>query len=63
MSEKSHAQLIAWLQDQGHSPEEIDKVLAKVAEYDGRTAHESIFDSIESGAFDIGAIIKEALDS
>ncbi len=62
MSETSHAQLIAWLQDQGHSKEEIDKILAKVAEYDERTAHESVFDSIESGAFDLAAIIKEALE-
>lgn len=61
MSETSHAQLIAWLEDQGHGPEAIDRILAKLAEYDARTVHESVFDSIDSGAFDLSTIIKEAL--
>lgn len=59
--ETRHAQLIAWLQDQGHSEEQIQRILAKVAEYDERTIHESVFDSIESGAFDLSKIIEEAL--
>ncbi|WP_425396752.1 hypothetical protein [Aeoliella sp.] len=57
-----HAQLVAWLENQGHSIDEIDKILAKVAEYDAKTVHESIFDSIEEGAFDIQKIIDEALE-
>lgn len=61
MADTRNAQLVAWLEDQGHSPEEIQKILEKVAEYDQRTAHESVFDSIESGAFDLSAIIDEAL--
>lgn len=60
--ETRHAQLVAWLQDQGHGEEQIEKILAKVAEYDKRTVHESVFDSIESGAFDLGTIIQEALE-
>lgn len=59
--ETRHAQLIAWLQDQGHGEEQIQRILAKVAEYDERTVHESVFDSIETGAFDLSKIIEEAL--
>ena len=54
-------ELVEWLREQGHTPPEIEKILAKVAEYDARTLHESIFDSINRGHFDIGAIVREAL--
>lgn len=60
--ETRHAQLVAWLENQGHSPREIEKILAKVSEYDTQTVHESIFDSIETGAFNIKKIIGEALE-
>lgn len=62
MSDHQNAQLIAWLEDRGHSSEEIERILAKVDEYDKRTVHDSVFDSIQSGAFDLGSLIKEALD-
>jgi len=62
MSEARHAQLIAWLEDQGHNAQEIDRIMAKVAGYDERTAHESVFDSIDSGGIDLAAIIREALE-
>lgn len=62
MSDTQHAQLIAWLEDQGHTPAEIEKILAKVAEYDAQTLHESIFDSISSGTIDIEQLVREALD-
>lgn len=58
--ETRHAQLIAWLENQGHSQDDIEKILAKVAEYDAKTVHESIFDSIDEGDFDIQQIIDEA---
>ncbi|MEO0532194.1 MAG: hypothetical protein AAF266_16735 [Planctomycetota bacterium] len=61
MSDHQHAQLIAWLEDRGHTSDEIDRILAKVKEYDERTVHESVFDSIESGAFDLAKVIDEAL--
>lgn len=61
MSDNRHAQLVAWLEDQGHPSEAIERILEKVAEYDARTVHESVFDSIETGAFDLAAVIKEAL--
>jgi hypothetical protein len=61
MSESPNEQLITWLQEQGHSPAEVDKIMAKVAEYDAQTLHESIFDSISSGTIDIEKIVREAL--
>lgn len=61
MSENQHAQLIAWLEDQGHSPAEIEQIMAKVAEYDAQTVRESIFDSINSGKIDIEKLVREAL--
>lgn len=56
-----NAQLIAWLEDQGHTEAEIDKILAKVAEYDDRTVHEAIFDSIDSGNINLAKLVKDAL--
>ena len=56
-----HAELVTWLTERGHTPDEIAKILAKVAEYDARTINESIFDSIDTGDFDLGPLIKEAL--
>ena len=56
-----HEELTAWLTERGHSPDEIAKILAKVAQYDAQTIQESIFDSIDSGDFDLSALIKEAL--
>ena len=57
-----HQELVEWLREQGHNPDEIEKILAKVAEYDAQTLHESVFDSISRGHFDLSAIIEEALD-
>ena len=56
-----HAELISWLKGAGHSESEIEKILAKLAEYDAQTMHESVFDSIETGKFDIASLIQEAL--
>lgn len=63
MSDPQHDQLVAWLEEQGHSPAEIKKILAKVAEYDAQTLHESIFDSINSGHIDLSALVREALEA
>lgn len=56
-----HEELVTWLKDRGHTPDEIAKILDKVAEYDARTINESIFDSIDSGDFNLAALIQEAL--
>lgn len=56
-----HQQIVGWLREQGHTSDEIEKVMAKLEEYDRQMVHESIFDSIERGSFDLSEIIKEAL--
>jgi hypothetical protein len=52
---------VAWLEDQGHTIAEIEKILEKVREYDEQTAHESVFDSIDTGHFDLRKLIDQAL--
>jgi len=60
-SDPRQQDLITWLQEQGHTDVQIERILAKVAEYDKQTLHESIFDSINRGDFNLSTIIKEAL--
>jgi hypothetical protein len=55
------AELVAWLTERGHTPDEITKILNKLAAYDAQTINESIFDSIDKGDFNIAALIEEAL--
>ena len=57
----NHDELREWLRQEGHSDVAIRKILTKLEEYDAQTTHESVFDSINSGKFDIGALIQEAL--
>jgi len=40
-----HKELVEWLKSQGHDDRQIERIVAKVVEYDNRTLHESIFDS------------------
>ncbi|MBD14678.1 MAG: hypothetical protein CMJ72_05860 [Planctomycetaceae bacterium] len=54
-------ELIEWLREQGHSDLQIGRILAKVAEYDQQTLHESIFDSIDQGNFNLAKLIEEKL--
>ena len=55
-------QLVAFLRSRGYIDAEIEKIIARVKQYDLQTRHDSIMDSIDSGEFDLDAIIKEALD-
>ena len=55
------ARLISWLEVEGHTREQIERILAKIDEYDARTQHESLFDAIDRGAIDLQAIIKEVV--
>lgn len=54
--------LIEHLTALGHSWNEIEQILAKLAEHDRRSVRESVFDSIERGTFNLSAIIAEAID-
>lgn len=55
--------LIEHLTELGHSWAEIERILAKLAEHDKRSIHESVFDSIERGTFNLREIIAEATES
>lgn len=56
-----HKELVEWLNSQGHDEHQISLILAKLAEYDNQTLHESLFDSISNGNFDIASLIEDAL--
>ena len=62
VNDPRHAELVAWLREEKYSDEQIEKILVKVAAYDAQTLHESVFDSIDRGDFNIASIIQEALD-
>ncbi len=62
MSDQSPQEaLVAWLQQKGHSPEEIDKILERLSQYDREMNVDSVMDSIAHGSFDLQSIIDEAL--
>jgi predicted transcriptional regulator len=62
MEESSfHQELAEMLRGQGHSEEEIAKILAHVSKYELETRTDSVMDSIAKGSFNIAAIVEEAL--
>ena len=62
MSDDDSKELAEFLQRRGHTQEEIDKILGKLDSYDDDVQRQSIFDSIESGGFDLDRVIREALE-
>ncbi len=54
--------LIHLLTQEGHSWPEIQSVLQELREHDNQTMRESVFNSIESGTFDLSAIIEAFKD-
>jgi len=61
MNERSDDALIAFLRQRGHSEQEIETIVKRLAEHDATEMRSSIFDSIDGGTFDLDKIIKEAL--
>lgn len=55
------AAIVDWLQQRGYRPDEIAKIMAKLAAHDDRTIHDAVFDSIGRGTMSIDDIIREAL--
>jgi len=49
------------LAERGHTEDEIRKIVARVRQYDAAARHDSVMDSIDRGAFDLEAIIADAL--
>jgi hypothetical protein len=58
---KHNAEIVKYLEELGHTPEEIQKILARLATYDETMVRDALFDSMKSGSFDIDAVIQEAL--
>jgi hypothetical protein len=54
-------EVVKWLEERGHTPEEIAKIQEKLAAYDQMVVRDALFDLTTSGSFDINAVIKEAL--
>ena len=59
---EDQAALIKLLKERGHTDEEIKLILARVRQYDERTLHDSVMDSIGAGRMNLDALIKEALE-
>ena len=58
---KHNEEVVQWLRQRGHTPEEIEKIQAKLAAYDEMVVRDALFDAMNSGSFDINMVIKEAL--
>lgn len=54
-------ELAGLLAEKGHSPKEVEKIIARVRKYETEMQLDSVMDSIDSGRFDLAAIIEEAL--
>lgn len=52
--------LIRYLSEQGATWPEIERVISKLQEHDRKTFHDSVFDSIASGSFNLQEFIGEA---
>ncbi len=55
-------ELIAWLKEQGHTPEEIKKIMDRVNHYEREMGTDSVMDSLAKGNFNLDTIIAEALN-
>ncbi|MEL7338106.1 MAG: hypothetical protein AAFN70_18075 [Planctomycetota bacterium] len=51
--------LIAHLRSLNCNDREIEQIVTRVRQYDRETIHQSVFESIESGSFNIQAIVAE----
>jgi hypothetical protein len=62
MAETSHnEEVVKWLEQRGHTRDEIDKIQARLTAYDQKIVRDALFDATASGSFNINAIIQDAL--
>jgi hypothetical protein len=54
-------ELTEYLRGLGQTDAEIEKILARVRQYEVEMQHDSIMDSIGNGTLDLAKLIKEAL--
>ncbi len=59
---EDYSLLIEWLKQRGQTEEEIERILAKVRQYDEQTMHDSVMDSIGSGRMTLEALVQQALE-
>jgi hypothetical protein len=55
------AMIAEWLKGRGYSEEEVQKILAKLADHDHATLSDAVFDSIGGGGKTLDQIIDEVL--
>lgn len=60
-SAEDYGALIEWLEERGHSKQEIEIILAKVRQYEKKMQHDSVMDSIGAGRLTLDALVAEAL--
>jgi len=63
MSDDSRKQIVEWLASRNHSADEIEQIMARLDQYEAEVVRASIFDSVDTGQFDIEAIIRDALET
>jgi len=56
-----HTEIRQWLAERGHSREEVERIMRQLENYDAQAVRDSIFDSIDTGQFNIEQVIREAL--
>jgi len=57
----TRASIADWLRGQGYAEEEIQKVLAKLADYDHETLSDAVFDSIGNDGKTLDQIVRDVL--
>jgi hypothetical protein len=58
---KSSPLIVQWLKDKGYSEEEVQKILAKLAEREHQTMSDAVFDSIGNSDQTLEQIIGDVL--
>jgi hypothetical protein len=53
--------LTDWLQGRGYTEEEIEKILARLADYDHKTLSDALFDSVGNDSQTLDEIIRGVL--
>jgi len=53
--------LTDWLKEQGYAADEIEKIRARLAEYDHKILHDAIFDTIGTNARVLKRLIAEVM--
>lgn len=61
MASNLQVEIVKFLQERGHTTEEIDKIMARLADYDEKMVRDSLFASFSSGSFNIESIIQDSL--